>query len=45
MKCFENPEIEIIRFAVADIVTTSNEFDVMPLDNQVDDEMGISAIN
>lgn len=45
MKRFEAPEIEIIRFAVADIVTASDEFDVMPIDNQVDDEMGIAAIN
>lgn len=47
MKHFEVPEVEIIRFAVADIITSSdgnNEFDVIPAADAIEDEYNISAI-
>lgn len=41
MKKFETPEMEIIRFAVEDILAASNEFPVTPL---VEDELGITKL-
>ena len=31
MKAFTAPEIEVIKFRVEDILTTSNETDIMPI--------------
>lgn len=45
MKKYETPELEIIRFAVDDIITTSdNEFDLDELNN-VDDGLPYVRMN
>lgn len=45
MKEYETPELEIIHFAVADIITTSdNEFDLDELNN-VDDGLPYVRMN
>lgn len=44
MKEFEFPEVNIVSFTTVDILTTSNEFIVMPF-AQIDDEFDIQPIN
>lgn len=42
MRQFENPEIVVIRFSLADIIATSNEFPVVPLG---EDELTITKLS
>lgn len=43
LKKFESPEIEIIKFCVEDILTTSNELPFTPY--SLDDELEIARID
>lgn len=47
MKRFEDPEVEIIRFSAADVITTSNELPIVPgVDdvNAVSNELSITKM-
>ena len=42
VKIFVAPEIEVLRFTAADILTTSDEFPLAPLD--AEDSLGLTKI-
>ena len=42
MRKFENPEITIVRVSLADIITNSNEFPVVPIG---EDELSITDLS
>lgn len=45
MKHFETPEIEIIRFAVTDIITSSGELPVIPLIEEPENRLKITGVD
>lgn len=44
MKKFEVPEIELVRFAVEDIITTSSREDELPLDDHITTTFRITGV-